>query len=78
MVIAAGGVSAFAQDKKKDETPPRTDEEILKTVTLPEGYAATVFASPPQLGYPTSVSAAIDGTIFVAVDENGSLGRARQ
>src|SRR6186997_3329991 len=67
-------VSAFAQ---KDQPAQRTDEQILKAVKLPDGYAATVFASPPKLGYPTSVSAAVDGTIFVAVDENGSLGRAR-
>ncbi|MEO8350825.1 MAG: c-type cytochrome [Chthoniobacteraceae bacterium] len=76
-VIASWSSSAFAQGKKKGELPPRTDEQILQTVKLPAGYEATVFASPPQLGYPTSVSAAIDGTIFVAVDENGSLGRAR-
>ncbi len=46
-------------------------------MTLPEGYEAAVFALPPMGGYPTSVGAAIDGTIFVAIDENGSLGRDR-
>ncbi|MEQ1859443.1 MAG: HEAT repeat domain-containing protein [Chthoniobacteraceae bacterium] len=68
---------AFAQKKKNEQLPARTEAEILKTVTLPEGYEATVFALPPMGGYPTSVSAAIDGTIFVAIDENGSLGRDR-
>src|ERR1700679_3757752 len=63
--------------KKNDQLPERSDAEILKTVTLPEGYEATVFAKPPQGGYPTSVSAAVDGTIFVAIDENGSIGRDR-
>jgi putative heme-binding domain-containing protein len=72
-LLAALSGSALAQSK--DQTAPRTDEEILKSVKLPEGYGATVFAKPPELGYPTSVSAAIDGTIFVAVDENGSLDR---
>lgn len=67
---------AWAQ-KKNDQLAERTEAEILKTVTLPEGYEATVFAKPPETGYPTSVSAAVDGTIFVAVDENGSLGRDR-
>ncbi|HSI11811.1 MAG TPA: HEAT repeat domain-containing protein [Chthoniobacter sp.] len=66
---------AWAQ--KKDQLAERSEAEILKTVTLPEGYEATVFAPPPQGGYPTSVSAAVDGTIFVAIDENGSLGRDR-
>ena len=61
----------------QDPPAPRTDADILAKVKLPDGYAATVFASPPRLGYPTSVSAAFDGTIFVAVDENGSLGRDR-
>lgn len=70
-------VPAWAQ-KKNDQLPERSEAEILKTVTLPEGYEATVFAKPPfGGGYPTSVSAAVDGTIFVAVDENGSLGRDR-
>src|SRR5258707_5554788 len=63
--------------KKNDQLPERSEAEILKTVTLPEGYEARVFARPPQVGYPISVSAGIDGTIFVAIDENGSLGRDR-
>ncbi len=59
------------------DAPARTEAEILKSLKLPAGYEATVFAQPPRLGYPTSVSAAIDGTLFVAVDENGSLDRHR-
>ncbi|MEI9894450.1 MAG: hypothetical protein WDN28_11345 [Chthoniobacter sp.] len=69
-------IPARAQNKS-GQLPERSDAEILKTVTLPEGYEATVFAKPPEGGYPTSVSAAVDGTIFVAIDENGSLGRDR-
>ncbi len=75
-LLLALSLPAVAQ-KKKEEIAPRTEADILKTVTLPEGYAATVFALPPMGGYPTSVSAAIDGTLFVAIDENGSLGRDR-
>lgn len=70
-------LAAPAWAQKKDQLAERSEEQILKTVTLPEGYEATVFAKPPETGYPTSVSAAVDGTIFVAVDENGSLGRDR-
>jgi putative heme-binding domain-containing protein len=72
----AFALPAWAQ-KKNDQLPERSEAEILKTVTLPDGYEATVFAKPPAAGYPTSVSAAVDGTIFLAVDENGSLGRDR-
>ena len=47
---------------------PRTEEQILKSIKLPDGYDATVFAMPPQGGYPTSCSASVDGVLFVAVD----------
>ena len=60
--------SAFAAD-----APLRTEAEILQSVKLPDGYEATVFAMPPNVGYPTAVSASADGVLFVAVDENGSL-----
>ena len=58
------GCSPARAQENKDDKSPRTDAEILKTVKLPDGYEATVFASPPSLGYPTSVSAAIDGTSY--------------
>ncbi len=55
------------------EAPPRTEAEILKSVKVPDGYEATVFALPPTVGYPTAVSASADGVLFIAIDENGSL-----
>lgn len=55
------------------EAEPRTVESILKSVKAPEGMVVEVFALPPDLGYPTALSAALDGTLFVASDENGSL-----
>ena len=68
IVIASLAASAFAQ-----EVPARTEEDILKSIKLPTGFEATVFAMPPGAGYPTSVSASTDGVLFVAVDENGSI-----
>jgi putative heme-binding domain-containing protein len=69
--LAATALPALAEDNKS----PRTEDEILKSIKLPDGYDATVFAKAPELGYPTACSAAVDGTLFVAVDENGSLDR---
>ncbi len=66
--LLALAAPAFAAD-----APLRTEAEILKSVKLPDGYEATVFALPPTVGYPTAVSASADGVLFVAVDENGSL-----
>ncbi len=68
LLFFAIAAPAFAAD-----APARSEADILKSVKLPEGYDATIFALPPQGGYPTACSAAIDGTLFVAVDENGSL-----
>ena len=50
------------------------EDSILNTVELPDGYAATVFARPPQISYPTFVKPTYDGPVFVAIDQNGSLG----
>ena len=56
--------------------PPLTPAaEILQRVTFPPEFEATVFAAPPNVSYPVFISAAPDGTLFVACDENGSLDR---
>ncbi|MFO0954584.1 MAG: HEAT repeat domain-containing protein [Isosphaeraceae bacterium] len=39
----------------------------------PAGWRVTLFASPPQVNYPTCLAASMDGLVFVGVDENGSL-----
>ena len=70
-------VSFFAAAALAADAPPRTEAEILQSVKLPAGFAATVFAMPPDLGYPVSVSASPDGVLFVAVDENGSIDQKR-
>ena len=53
------------------------DEEaaILKSLKLPEGFEATLFAAPPTVDCPVFVAAAPDGTLYVSSDRNGSLGR---
>ena len=67
--------------KQGNSTPkmvPLTSEQeaaILKDVTVPEGFEATVFAAPPAVNYPVFVAAAPDGTLYVSSDGNGSLGR---
>ena len=52
------------------------DQSLLKDFKVPEGYEATIFASPPAVNYPVYVAAAPDGTVYVSVDKNGSLDRA--
>jgi putative heme-binding domain-containing protein len=63
-------VPLFGADK-----PPLTSDEILKKVTYPPEFEATVFASPPNISYPIFLSASPDGALFIGCDENGSLDR---
>ncbi|HEX3132075.1 MAG TPA: NPCBM/NEW2 domain-containing protein [Planctomycetota bacterium] len=47
------------------------------TRKIPDGYEATLFAQPPEVSYPVQVCATPTGEVFVAVDKNGSLDRAK-
>jgi putative membrane-bound dehydrogenase-like protein len=57
--------------------PPRPvdDKTIGEVVKAPPGFRVRLFAAPPQVGYPVTLSVAPDGAMYVAVDEQGSLGR---
>jgi putative membrane-bound dehydrogenase-like protein len=53
-----------------------TDERTFRdTVKAPDGFDVTLFAAPPKVGYPVALAAAPTGELFVAVDEQGSIGR---
>lgn len=48
---------------------------LLREVKIPEGFEASIFATPPAVNYPVFVAAAPDGTVYVSSDGNGSLDR---
>ena len=48
---------------------------LLKDVTVPDGFEATLFATPPAVNYPVFVASSVDGVLYVSSDGNGSLGR---
>lgn len=48
---------------------------LAREVKPPPGFTGTLFASPVEANYPVFVAATADGTLFVASDGNGSLGR---
>ena len=70
--IFALPLTLLAQNK---EAPALTEEQILKKVTWPTEFDATVFAKPPEIAYCIFLSAAPDGTLFVGCDPNGSIDR---
>ena len=54
---------------------PIDDKTIGEVVKAPSGFNVSLFAAPPKVGYPVTLSVAPDGAVYVAVDEQGSLGR---
>jgi putative membrane-bound dehydrogenase-like protein len=51
------------------------DKTIRDLVRAPAEFEVTLYAAPPKVGYPVALAAALAGELFVAVDEQGSLGR---
>ncbi len=61
-----------------EKLTPAQEAEILKDVSVPDGFDVTVFAAPPAVNYPVFVAADVEGTLYVSSDGNGSLGRDPQ
>jgi putative membrane-bound dehydrogenase-like protein len=57
------------------ELPPLEAATIGEVVQAPPEFDVTLYAAPPEVGYPVAVAAAASGELWVAVDEQGSLGR---
>jgi putative heme-binding domain-containing protein len=72
-LACAPSPSARAADSKT--IPPDNAAKILSSIKAPAGFDMTVYASPPDIDYPTSISAAPNGDLYVAIDEDGSLGK---
>ncbi len=47
---------------------------ISSVCALPEGFVIRDFAGPPEVDYPTALTAAANGDVYVSSDQNGSLG----
>jgi putative membrane-bound dehydrogenase-like protein len=58
------------------DVPPQGGSNVgIGDVQAPEGFDVTLFGTPPTVNYPVCLAAAADGTLFVGVDEQGSLGK---
>lgn len=52
-----------------------SEELFRESVQVPSSFSATLFAAPPDVSYPVAIACEPTGAIYVAVDEQGSLGR---
>jgi putative membrane-bound dehydrogenase-like protein len=53
--------------------PAGPKNRLLAGIKVPPGFEVTLFAAPPEVHYPTCLTAAPTGEVFVGVDENGSI-----
>ena len=82
-IFSAGIVSALlcistqAQSNEELAKSPKYIKHGENNLTLDKRFKTTLFASPPYVEYVTAVSADIEGTVYVSVDPNGSLGHIK-
>ncbi len=65
----------FGPPRNSTPARPIDDKTIGEVVKASPGFKVSLFAAPPRVGYPVTLSVAPDGAVYVAVDEQGSLGR---
>jgi putative membrane-bound dehydrogenase-like protein len=51
---------------------------LAPAMALDQAFTINEFAGPPQANYPTAISAAPNGDLYVSSDRNGSLGHAKK
>ncbi len=69
------GGRGFGPPRRQGAARPMDDETFRESVQTPPEFEATLFAAPPRVSYPVAIAAEPTGAIYVAVDEQGSLGR---
>ncbi|MEO1618015.1 MAG: CotH kinase family protein, partial [Planctomycetota bacterium] len=60
--------------RRQGSTAPITDTQFRESVQVSEDFNATLFARSPEVNYPVAIAAEPTGAIYVASDEQGSLG----
>jgi putative membrane-bound dehydrogenase-like protein len=68
---AGGGGGPFGRAPSQ----PIDEKTFRDIVKAPEAFDLSLFAAPPKVGYPVALAAAPTGELFVAVDEQESIGR---
>src|SRR5690348_1257581 len=70
--MIAGVVWAMGQEANR-KSSPSDEQKLLADLKATPGFNVTIFASPPDISYPTCITAAPTGELFVGIDQNGSL-----
>ncbi len=73
-IWAEPGSGSAPEDQSSSEEQAFLNE-LPSSVKVPDGFSATLYASPPDVNYPACIAAAGPGQLFVGVDPQGSLGK---
>ena len=68
------GGAGFGPPARQGAQAPISEQQFSQAVQVPAEFTATLFARSPQVNYPVAISAEPSGAIYVASDEQGSLG----
>ena len=67
--------SGSAGRNSAGNAPPIDEATFRQNVHVPPNFEATLCAAPPKVSYPVAIACEPAGAVYVAVDEQGSLGR---
>ena len=65
----------FGPPQTTQSSPAINETTFREAVHVPPEFEATLFAAPPKVSYPVAIACEPTGAVYVAVDEQGSLGR---
>jgi putative membrane-bound dehydrogenase-like protein len=65
----------FGGAPRQQDVEPIDQETFQEQVKAPAGFDITLYAHPPQVNYPVAIAAGLSDEIYLASDEQGSLGR---
>ncbi len=65
----------FGPPRAATNTQAIDETTFREAVQVPSEFEAVLFAAPPKVSYPVAIAAEPTGAVYVAVDEQGSLGR---
>lgn len=75
LVFSFAATYVFAGEPAQPKSTPFDPKKDMGTIKTAPGFEYSLFAAPPDVGYPTCIACAPTGEVFVGVDENGSLDR---
>ena len=74
---SGGNGGGSAPPRRQTASAPITEAQFSESVQVPPDFIATLFAKSPEVNYPVAIAAEPSGAIYVASDEQGSLGTDR-